>query len=113
MGLGLGEAVTAIDISDQKLALAESLGASTTLNAASNKVVKELRGKGGVHIALVTSASRAAYDMPFSCVRPTGTLLAVELPPETICFPPLLIPSPQLRIPPISPSTPHHSRSFP
>ncbi len=98
IGLGLGADVTAIDISDQKLALAESLGASTTLNAASNNVIKELRGKGGVHIALVTSASRAAYDMAFSCVRPTGTLLAVGLPAENICFPPIMMAAAEVRI---------------
>jgi len=98
IGLGLGADVTAIDISDQKLELAESLGASTTLNAASNNVVKELRAKGGVHIALVTSASRAAYDMAFSCVRSTGTLLAVGLPAENICFPPIMMAAAEVRI---------------
>jgi len=98
IGLGLGADVTAIDISGQKLALAESLGASTVLNAASNNVIKELRGKGGVHIALVTSASKAAYDMAFSCVRPTGTLLAVGLPAENICFPPIMMAAAEVRI---------------
>src|SRR6267143_2158406 len=75
-----------------------SLGHSTTLNAASNNVVKELRAKGGVHIALVTSASRAAYDMAFSCVRSTGTLLAVGLPAENICFPPIMMAAAEVRI---------------
>ncbi len=98
IGLGLGADVTAIDISDQKLALAESLGASTTFNAASNNVIKELRGKGGVHIALVTSASKAAYDMAFSCVRSTGTLLAIGLPAENICFPPIMMAAAEVRI---------------
>jgi propanol-preferring alcohol dehydrogenase len=91
LGVGLGADVTAIDISDEKLALAKSLGASGTLNAASNNAMKELRGKGGVHVALVASAARAAYDMAFSCVRPTGTLLVVGLPAESICFPPILM----------------------
>src|SRR5713101_4772094 len=98
LGRVLGADVTAIDISDEKLALAESLGASTVLNAASNNVVKELRGKGGVHITLVTSASKAAYDMAFSCVRPTGTLLAVGLPAENICFPPIMMAAAEVRI---------------
>jgi propanol-preferring alcohol dehydrogenase len=91
LGVGLGADVTAIDISDEKLALAKSLGASAALNAASGNAVKELRGKGGVHVALVASAARAAYDMAFSCVRPTGTLLVVGLPAENICFPPILM----------------------
>ena len=91
IGRELGADVTAIDISDDKLALAKSLGATTALNAASSNAVKELRGKGGVHVALVASAARAAYDMAFSCVRPTGTLLVVGLPAANICFPPILM----------------------
>jgi propanol-preferring alcohol dehydrogenase len=98
IGRGLGADVTAIDISDEKLALAKSLGASTVLNAASTNVVKELRGKGGVHVALVASAARAAYDTAFNCVRPTGTLLVVGLPAESICFPPILMASLEVRI---------------
>jgi alcohol dehydrogenase, propanol-preferring len=98
IGRGLGADVTAIDVSDEKLALAKSLGASTVLSAASTSVVKELRSKGGVHIALVASASRAAYDTAFSCVRPTGTLLVVGLPAENICFPPILMAAAEVRI---------------
>jgi alcohol dehydrogenase, propanol-preferring len=98
IGRGLGAEVTAIDISDEKLALAKSLGASTVLNAASTNVAKELCGKGGVHVALVASAARAAYDTAFSCLRPTGTLLAVGLPAENICFPPILMAAAEVRI---------------
>jgi alcohol dehydrogenase, propanol-preferring len=98
IGRGLGADVTAIDISDEKLALAKSLGASTVLNAASTNVVKELRGKGGVHVALVASAARAAYDIAFYCVRSTGTLLVVGLPAENICFPPILMAAAEVRI---------------
>jgi propanol-preferring alcohol dehydrogenase len=98
IGPVLGAEVTAIDISDEKLALAKSLGASTVLNAASTNVVKELRGKGGVHAALVASAARAAYETAFYCVRPTGTLLVVGLPAENICFPPILMASGEVRI---------------
>jgi propanol-preferring alcohol dehydrogenase len=72
LGVGLGADVTAIDISDEKLALAKSLGASAALNAASSNAVKELRGKGGVHVALVASAARAAYDMVFFLCAPNG-----------------------------------------
>jgi propanol-preferring alcohol dehydrogenase len=98
MGSVLGAEVTAIDISDEKLVLAKSLGASTVLNSASANVVKELRGKGGVHVALVASAARAAYDTAFSCVRPTGILLVVGLPAENICFPPILMAAGEVRI---------------
>jgi propanol-preferring alcohol dehydrogenase len=95
---GMGAEVTAIDISEEKLDLAKSLGASTTLNAAAVDVVKELRKIGGVHAALVTTAAKTAYEMAFSCLRPTGTLLVVGLPAESICFPPIQMASLEVRI---------------
>ncbi len=98
IGRALGAEVTAIDIVDEKLVLAKSLGASHTLNAASTDVVGELRGKGGVHVAMVTSAARAAYEMAFYCLRPTGTLLAVGLPADPISFPPILMAAGEVRI---------------
>jgi propanol-preferring alcohol dehydrogenase len=94
----LGADVMAIDISEEKLALARALGAAGTLNAASDKVVQQLRSQGGVHVALVTSAAKAAYDMAFHCVRPTGILLAVGLPAQDICFPPILMAAGEIRI---------------
>ncbi|MGA9544986.1 MAG: zinc-dependent alcohol dehydrogenase [Candidatus Sulfotelmatobacter sp.] len=98
IGCELGADVTAIDISEEKLVLAKTLGASKTLNAASDKVVQQLRSQGGVHVALVTSAAKAAYDMAFYCVRPTGVLLAVGLPAQDICFPPILMAAGEIRI---------------
>src|ERR1700675_4816629 len=56
IGQGLGAIVSAVDVSEEKLEHARSLGASVTLNAANVNVVKELRRAGGVHSALVTSA---------------------------------------------------------
>ena len=98
IGLGLGAIVTAIDVSDEKLAHAKTLGASVTLNAATANVVKELRRVGGAHVALVTSAAKKAYDAAFPCVRPTGTLLVVGLPSESLCFPPILMAAMEVRI---------------
>jgi propanol-preferring alcohol dehydrogenase len=87
IGHGLGAIVTAIDVTDEKLARAKELGASMTLNSAASNVVKEMRRAGGIHAALVASAAKAAYDTAFRCVRPTGSLLVVGLPSEPICFP--------------------------
>ena len=98
MGVGLGAIVIAIDVSDEKLAHARSLGASEVLNVASVNVVKELRRAGGVHVALVTSAAKAAYDSAFLCVRPTGLLLVVGLPSESLCFPPISMAASEVRI---------------
>jgi alcohol dehydrogenase, propanol-preferring len=98
IGIGLGAIVTAVDVSEEKLILAKSLGASLTLNAATVNVVKELRRAGGVHAALVTSAAKAAYDAAFPCIRPTGKLLVVGLPTESLCFPPIVMAALEVRI---------------
>jgi propanol-preferring alcohol dehydrogenase len=98
IGRSMGAIVTAVDVSEEKLAHARGLGASATLNAVSLNVVKELRRGGGVHVALVTSAARAAYDTAFPCVRPAGMLLVVGLPSESICFPPILMAASEVRI---------------
>jgi propanol-preferring alcohol dehydrogenase len=74
IGAGLGAAVTAVDVSDEKLAHATTLGASAT------------------------SAAKAAYDTAFLCVRPTGILLVVGLPAESICFPPISMAASEVRI---------------
>lgn len=97
-GKALGAEVVAIDISEEKLALARTLGVSATINGATNNVVKELRIRGGVHASLVTSAARASYDTAFNCVRPTGTLLVVGLPADPICFSPILMAAGEIRI---------------
>lgn len=94
----LGTEIIAVDVSERKLELARTLGATSGLNISSTNVIKELRAKGGVHVALVTSAAKAAYDMAFSCLRPAGTLLVVGLPSENLCFPPILMSAREVHI---------------
>ena len=98
LGKNFGAEVTAIDVSDAKLELASALGANDVLNASTTDVVKRLRRTGGIHVALVSSGAKAAYDMAFYCLRPTGTLLVVGLPSENICFPPILMAGREIRI---------------
>jgi len=98
IGRAAGAEVTAIDVSEEKLGLAKSLGAARVLNAAKSEVVKEIRGSGGVHLAMVTSAAKSAYDTAFYCVRPTGTLLVVGLPAGDISFPPIMMASAEIAI---------------
>jgi propanol-preferring alcohol dehydrogenase len=94
----LGLEVSAIDVADDKLALAKSLGATNTFNATATNVVKEMRRRGSAHIVLVTSGSKAAYDTAFYCVRPTGILLAVGLPPNEISFPAIMMAAGEVNI---------------
>jgi len=90
--------VIAVDVAEEKLELAKSLGARSAIDAAASDVVREVRKRGGVHVALVTSAAKAAYDTAFRCLRPTGTLMVVGLPAENICFPPIMMAAGEVRI---------------
>ncbi len=98
IGTALGAEVAAIDVSEEKLALAKSLGAFQAFNASSTDVAKQFRAMGGAHAVLVTSAAKAAYDAAFHCVRPSGVLLVVGLPSEDICFPPILMAAREIRM---------------
>jgi propanol-preferring alcohol dehydrogenase len=86
-----GANVIAVDIAADKLELARQLGATQVINAASDDVLKTLRGIGGVHAAIVTSAAKAAYTQAFYGVRSAGTLMVVGLPPEELSFPAILM----------------------
>ncbi|MBV8315064.1 MAG: zinc-dependent alcohol dehydrogenase [Planctomycetaceae bacterium] len=72
MGLNVG----AVDIAEEKLALARSLGADFTANAATEdavaKVVKETGG--GAHGVLVLAVGRAAFGQAVSMARRRGTV---------------------------------------
>ena len=82
IGHAMGAQVCAIDIADDKLELAKSLGAEWTVNAATEQVPKKMRSIGGAHVALVTSASAAAYETALRCLRKGGTLAVVGMPNE-------------------------------
>ena len=86
-----GAQVIAIDIADDKLEFARRLGADITLNAANDEVVKQIRKMGGAHVAVVTSAAKAAYDQAFYAVRSSGTLMVVGMPSEDLCFPAIMM----------------------
>jgi propanol-preferring alcohol dehydrogenase len=79
----MGLHVVAIDVADDKLALARSLGAEVTVNAtspdAAAQVVKQTGG--GAHGVLVTAVSRSAFAQALGMVRRKGTLTLVGLPP--------------------------------
>lgn len=81
-----GAEVIALDLDAAKLALATELGAAQVLNAANADDIKALRKAGGVHVAVVTSAAKPAYDTALKCLRPDGVLSVVGLPSEPLSF---------------------------
>ena len=87
----MGMRVVAVDVDDEKLALAKEHGAELTYNAAklSDKLVETIQndtrthdGVGGVHGALVTAVNGKAFPAAVGALRNGGTVALVGLPPE-------------------------------
>jgi len=80
----MGLHVAALDVTEEKLALARASGADVTVNAkapdAAAQVVKETGG--GAHGVLVTAVSPAAFAQALKLVRRKGTISLVGLPPR-------------------------------
>jgi propanol-preferring alcohol dehydrogenase len=79
----MGLHVAALDVTEDKLALARASGADVAVNAkspeAAASIVKETGG--GAHGVLVTAVSPAAFGQALKLVRRKGTVALVGLPP--------------------------------
>lgn len=79
----MGLHVIALDVTAEKLRLAEQAGADVALNALAPDCVERI-GKvtnGGAHGVLVTAVSVAAFNQALRMVRRKGTVSLVGLPP--------------------------------
>lgn len=74
--------IVAIDLSDDKLALAESLGATATFNACAPEIVDAVREhtKGGVDAAFEMAGSAAAFETAWRITRRGGSTITASLP---------------------------------
>jgi propanol-preferring alcohol dehydrogenase len=78
----MGLHVAAIDVSDDKLRLAKSLGAELTVNAREQDPGAYLKKEtGGMHGVLVTAPSPIAFKQGLSALRRKGTISLNGLPP--------------------------------
>lgn len=71
------EPIVAVDVNPQRLALAEELGASVTLNSAEQPLKKALKKLGGMHYVVDTTGITDVMREAFSGLRSRGTLLCV------------------------------------
>lgn len=84
----MGLNVAAVDIDDGKLALAERLGATVTVNARHTDPAAYLRKEiGGAHGVLVTAVSPKAFEQALGMVRRGGTVSLNGLPPGDFPLP--------------------------
>lgn len=81
-GKAMGLNVAAVDVADDKLALAKRLGADLTVNSATERDPGRVIRKetGGCHGVVVTAVSLAAYQQALGMVRTRGALIMVGLP---------------------------------
>ncbi|WP_434514666.1 alcohol dehydrogenase AdhP [Dechloromonas sp. ARDL1] len=84
----MGFHVIAVDVADDKLALARSLGADEVINAASSDPVQLVQSQiRGAHGALVTAVSRPAFSQALGMLHKRGTMSLVGLPPGSFDLP--------------------------
>lgn len=77
----MGLHVIAVDISDDKLALATRSGADQVYNAASTDAAAEIGAAGGVEGVLVTAVSPDSFAQGVAMLARGGTMSLVGLPP--------------------------------
>ncbi|RDI97953.1 alcohol dehydrogenase AdhP [Dyella solisilvae] len=85
----MGMQVVAVDVAEEKLALARKLGASITVDARRPHAVQEVLDAthGGAHGVLVTAVSPAAFSQALNFTRRRGTMSLVGLPPGDLATP--------------------------
>jgi len=75
-----GSTVVAVDVHDDKLAAARTLGAEHVVNAAEQDAVAEIARLGGADAAIVTAATPIAFRQAFDAMARGGTVVFVGLP---------------------------------
>ncbi|QDH16815.1 alcohol dehydrogenase AdhP [Swingsia samuiensis] len=74
--------VVAVDISDEKLAFAQKVGADIIINSKNEDAAKIIQNKtGGAHAAIVTAVASVAFEAAVNSVRAGGRVVAISLPP--------------------------------
>lgn len=77
----MGLRVAAVDVSDDKLKLASSLGAEVVVNGAETDPAAAIQEKiGGAHAAVVTAVASRAFEQAILMLRPAGTVSYIGLP---------------------------------
>jgi len=85
-----GAHVIAVDIGEEKLRMAERLGADVVLDASDASIGSTIKYEmGGVRVAMCCAAVASAYEQAMFSLKTGGTLVAIGLPPGNIEVSPL------------------------
>ncbi|SEL91212.1 alcohol dehydrogenase AdhP [Nonomuraea pusilla] len=79
-----GAETIAVDITEEKLALARELGADHTVNAADADPVARIKELGGADVAVVLAASPRVLEQAHASLRRGGRLVLVSLPKDNV-----------------------------
>lgn len=84
----MGFNVIAVDIHDEKLELAKTLGADLTVNGANTNSSEEIKNAvGGVQAAISVAVTQVAFEQAYQSVKRGGTLVVVGLPHADLPIP--------------------------
>lgn len=73
--------VIAVDVNQDKLNLAKTIGADLTINSMEEDAAKVIQDKvGGAHVAVVTAVAVVAFESAVDSLRPMGKMVSVALP---------------------------------
>jgi alcohol dehydrogenase, propanol-preferring len=80
----MGRKVIAVDITEEKLALAREMGADAAVNGLATDPVAEVKALcGGADGVLVTAVSKKAFSQALGMLGKRGTMSLIGLPPGT------------------------------
>jgi propanol-preferring alcohol dehydrogenase len=79
-----GADTIAVDVTEEKLALARDLGAAHTVNAATTDPVAAIQALGGADVAVVLAASPTVLEQAHASLRRGGRLVLVSLPKDNV-----------------------------
>jgi alcohol dehydrogenase, propanol-preferring len=82
-----GARTIAVDVTEEKLELARSLGADEVVNATAVNVADAVQKMGGADIVIGTAVSAKSFRSAFDALKPHGRLVLVGLPPEELPIP--------------------------
>lgn len=75
-----GGVPVAVDLVDEKLELAQELGADYVVNARREDPVKAIQALGGADVAIVVTPNEKVFDQALASLAPGGRLVCVALP---------------------------------